>query len=97
MTTQNVVYRSNEPVYAAHTHSAPIVERTYDSTAQVIRHDEKTIYESHTAATQIDNVVLPVKIETHMAQPIIKEHHRDIIHEHHQDVIHEHHKNIIHE
>lgn len=74
-----------------------LVERTYEQAPTVIRHDEKTIYESHTIPTQVENIVLPVKVETHIAQPIIKEHHKDIIHEHHQNVIHEHHKNIIHE
>eukprot|EP00347_Sterkiella_histriomuscorum_P019309 403342144 len=98
-------YVSNEPrIMETHTHmtnvtsvGAPIIERSYDQTATIIRHDEKTLYETHTAPTVVESQTLPVKIESHMNQPIIKEHHKDIIHEHHQNIVHEHHKNIIHE
>lgn len=87
---------------ATHTHlmsssNAAIIERTYEQAPTVIRHEEKAVYETHTVPTIIDKNILPTKIEAHMAQPIIKEHHRDVIHEHHQNIIHEHHKNIVHE
>jgi uncharacterized protein YqgV (UPF0045/DUF77 family) len=58
-TTTNVAYVSNEPRIlethqAAHyvtSSTQPIVERTYEKVATVIRHDEKALFESHTVPT----------------------------------------------
>ncbi|CDW79100.1 UNKNOWN [Stylonychia lemnae] len=101
---QENVYHSNEPRVLTSTQEThmyqrnePIIERTYDKAPTIIRHDEKSVFESHTVPTQVERNVLQARIETHVEQPIIKEHHKDIIHEHHQNVVHEHHKNIIHE
>lgn len=83
---------------------APIIEVITEETIVVQHEDEaatKQVYEGKV----IEKHDLGVEIQTHIAQPILKQIHTNVIHEHHKnvlvehtkDIVHEHHQQVIHE
>jgi hypothetical protein len=74
----------------------PIVQTTREA-PQVIRHEEKPIFQSSTLGTRMESHQEGAIVKEVMERPIIKEHHKDVIHEHHQNVVREQHQDVIHE